>query len=219
MAKIDLVYDTLREMIVAGELPPGSPIDKAGLADRLGASRQPVSGAIDRLAFEGLVEVIPQHGSFVSKLDQAGIADWFLVRAGLEAEFAARFAGDERAPLAALDRNIRYQAVAFKAGDLAGFHELDLGFHAIITGFTISPEAHAVLSRAEANLGRVRRLLLPEPGRAVKTLAEHRAIFEALERRDCGAAAAAMRGHISSVAGLFQRFIEGHPGAVLGRRR
>ncbi len=208
MAKSDRVLGALRAMIVAGDLPPGSAIDRAALAGRLGASRQPVAAAIDRLAFEGVVEVIPQHGSFVSRLDGAVIEDWFLVRAGIEAEFAARFALQAATGArAALARNMRYQETALDAGDLAGFHTLDLEFHGIIGAVTPAPEAQAILLRAEANLGRVRRLLLPEPGRAARTLAEHRALHAALTAADAAAAGQAMRAHIETVAQMFRLFL------------
>lgn len=216
-SKLDIVYDELKALIVGGELEPGDPIDKSALADRLNASRQPIAGAIDRLAFEGLVEVIPQHGSFVSRLDPVVIADWFLVRMGMEAEFAARFAAADDRPIESLERNLRYQHAALEAGDHLGFYDLDVEFHQIIIGFSPSPMGAALLGQAQANLGRVRRLLLPEPGRPQQTIAEHRLIFEQLTKGDPTAAATAMRQHIGTVATQLGAFIAQHPGILAPR--
>src|SRR5262245_23929340 len=79
-SKAGLVYESLKTAIVTGELPPGYPIDKFALAEKYGASRQPISIAIDRLALDGLVDVIPQHGSFVSKLRAKPVTERFFIR-------------------------------------------------------------------------------------------------------------------------------------------
>jgi DNA-binding GntR family transcriptional regulator len=216
-SKLDIVYDELKSLIVSGELEPGDAIDKTALAERLGASRQPIAGAIDRLAYEGLVEVVPQHGSFVSRLEPAVIEDWFLVRSGMEAEFAARFAAAGNRPLGALERNLRYQRAALDAGDLMGFYDLDVEFHQIIVGFSPSPMGQSLLGQAQANLGRIRRLLLPEPDRPRQTLAEHDTIFDALKAGDADTAARAMRDHIATVARKLRGFIDTHP-EILAQR-
>lgn len=215
MSKIELVSNSLRAMILSGELAPGSPIDKAMLAEKLDASRQPIASAIERLAFEGLVEVRPQHGSFVSKLDGAVLKDWLLVRSAIEVEFAVRFAKlCPKAEITELAVNLFQQASTARTDDVEGFYRLDVGFHQIITGFTPSPEGHAVLARAQTNLRRVRRLLLPEPGRLQHTLAEHKAIFDGVKSGNVHAAADAMRAHIESVATHLQHFIANNPGLV-----
>ena len=65
-SKAERVYEHLRRGIRELTLPPGAPLRKEELALELGVSRAPVSEAIARLAEEGLVEVFPQHGSFVA---------------------------------------------------------------------------------------------------------------------------------------------------------
>ncbi len=212
MSKLDQVYTEVRSMIVSGELPPGAPIDKAVIAQRIGASRQPIAAAIDRLSFEGLVEVVPQHGSFVAKLNRATLSDWFMVRAAMEVEFITRFVeAGETAPMVELERNVRYQKAAAEAGDIAGFYELDIAFHQIITRFTPCTEGHAILERAQANLGRVRQFLLPQSGRLSVTLAEHQAIFDAVRTGVVAQAAAAIRAHIHSVESHLQAVLASHP--------
>ena len=61
------VYEALRISILAMDLPPGTPLKKQVICEQLGVSRSPVTEAITKLAAEGLVEVVPQSGSRVTK--------------------------------------------------------------------------------------------------------------------------------------------------------
>jgi GntR family transcriptional regulator, rspAB operon transcriptional repressor len=212
LSKADQIYEGLKAAIVSGELGPGTLVDKAVLAKRFDASRQPIAAALDKLAYDGLIDIVPQHGSFVSRMNSQLLTDWFFVRKAMEAEFAARFA-EAKAPeaLADLDRNLRYQEVALEAGDIEGFYGLDVEFHRIISDRGESREAARLLDRAHANLGRVRRLLLPEPGRAAQTLAEHRGIRDRLAEGDPALAGQAMRAHIDQVESRLHSFITHHP--------
>ena len=67
-SKADAVYGELKEAILSGTLEPGCLIDKAGLCEKLGVSRFPVSAAVSRLSYDRLVDVAPQHGSFVARI-------------------------------------------------------------------------------------------------------------------------------------------------------
>ncbi|MBL4811319.1 MAG: GntR family transcriptional regulator [Rhodobacteraceae bacterium] len=205
MSKANLIYETLRGMIESGQIAPGAFIDRPALVRQLGCSRQPIAAAIDKLAFEGLVTVQPQHGSFASELDRAAIADWFLVRTALEAEFARRLALAAAASKAgividALSANLRRQSAAMMAEDIDQFYELDVEFHEVISRFVEAPEGQAILERAQVYLARARRILLPAPGRMQVVLDEHRAILVGLRSGSTDNAAAAMRAHLERVA-------------------
>lgn len=212
LSKAEQIYDGLRAEIIAGTLSPGDALDKAQLAARFGASRQPIAIAIDRLAYEGLAKIIPQHGSFVSKLNAEDILDRFFIRKALEAEFTMRAAlGITDCVVKHLDINLSYQAVALDAGDYDEFYELDLRFHSIIRQRFPVPEASRILDQAEAHLSRARRLLLPKPGRGQKTLREHKAILASVASGDPTKAADAMRSHIDGVARDFRAFAAARP--------
>ena len=91
-SKADQVYDELKESILAGRLEPGESIDKSALCVRLGVSRFPVSAAVSRLAFENLVVIEPQHGSFVARISAADVRERMFIRRALEGEIAAEAA-------------------------------------------------------------------------------------------------------------------------------
>ncbi len=211
-SKVNVVYESLKTAIVTGELRPGDPLDKVALAEKFGASRQPISLAIDRLAFDGLVDVVPQHGSFVSRLRPKPIAERFFIRRAVESEFAAMAAtavNDEM--LRRLDLNLRYQQVAVEAGERLGFLQLDYQFHQIVCGQHAVDEAMRILDRLEAYLGRIRFMLQPVSQRPVETIEEHKAIRDAIASGKPAKASEAMRRHIDAVERHFQEFVIARP--------
>jgi DNA-binding GntR family transcriptional regulator len=200
-SKAERVYDSLRRRIRELALPPGAPLRKEEIALELGVSRAPVSEAIARLAEEGLVEVFPQHGSFVAPIRAADVRESLFIRTALETEAMRRLAAvADPALLAELDANLARQSEALAEGDLGRFYDLDEALHAVIFAATAAPRALRLLDSARAPVDRMRRLALPEPGRAQETLEEHRRLVEALRTGDAEFAAAAMRVHLATVA-------------------
>lgn len=205
-SKAERVYQTLRRDIRELKLPPGAALRKAEIALQLGVSRAPVSEAIARLADEALVDVYPQHGSFVAPIRASDVREALFIRTGLEIEAIRRVTQTaDDTLLALLDDNLAQQADALAKKDLTLFHDLDEAMHAAIFSATSSPRALKLLEAARAPLDRPRRLGLPEPGRPEDTLAEHRRLVEAIRSRDPETAAAAMRTHLSMVARAVER--------------
>ena len=201
VSKAVLVYDDLRASIVSLAMKPGARIDKNQLCDRLHVSRQPLAEAISRLAEERLVEVEPQKGTFVARIRLADVSEAAFVRRALEVATVEAIApAIDDLSLNRLDRVLSYQAAALKAKDWEEFYALDLRFHAILFDRLAMRRVPQVVESSRAQLERIRRLLLPTPGRSQNTLREHRAVFAALGLRDAGKAGAAMgdpsrRGH------------------------
>jgi len=205
-SKAERVYAHLRRRIRELALPPGAPLRKEEIALELGVSRAPVSEAIARLAEEGLVEVFPQHGSFVAPIRAADVRESLFIRTALETEAMRRLAAaDDPALIARLEENLAAQAAALADDDLARFHDLDEALHAAIFAATGAPRALRLLDAARAPVDRMRRLALPEPGRPQETLAEHRRLVGALKTGDPEFAAAAMRVHLTLVARTIER--------------
>jgi DNA-binding GntR family transcriptional regulator len=200
ISKSERVYEVLRRRIRELTMAPGAPLRKEEIALELGVSRAPVSDAISRLAEEGLVDVFPQHGSFVALIRATDVRESLFVRTALEVEAMRRLAAvADGATLRILDSNIAAQAEALAAGNLEQFYDLDEALHASIFGAIEKPRALRLLEAARAPLDRVRRLALPQAGRPEQTLAEHRALVEAIRSGDSEYAAAAMRAHLTMV--------------------
>lgn len=212
VSKASLVQEQLREAIVHLQLTPGSRIDKAAICERFGVSRQPVSDALARLAEERLVEVEPQKGTFVARIRLSDVIEAAFVRQALETAIVREIAPAIDPPtLTSLDRNLAYQDAAVNSDDIEGFYTFDLQFHRLLYDRLASQQVVEIIDLSRAPLERVRRLLLPKPGRSRATVDEHRQIVQALGERDPDASAAAMRAHLQSVKVEFQDFARGRP--------
>ena len=200
-SKAERVYVELRRRIRDLVLPPGAPIRKEAIALELGVSRAPVSEAISRLADEALVDVYPQHGSFVAPIRAEDVRESLFIRIALEVE-AVRHVTQRADPVLVtrLEENLAAQREALQRDDLSAFYELDEQMHATIFGALNSPRAERLLNAARAPLDRPRRLALPEPGRAEATFQEHRRLVDGISSGDPELAAAAMRAHLNMVA-------------------
>ncbi len=194
------VYLSLREAIVGLRYTPGEILRKAEVCEALGVSRSPVSDAITRLAADGLVEVHPQAGTYVSRISMAEIREGAFIREALELaaiEHVARSVTDEQIGL--LKRNLRIQRVMLDDGDRTGFYEHDAQMHELLLSFTGYRRLGRISESVRAQLDRARQLLLPAPGRLQEAYREHEAIVGALEARDAEGARQALRHHLGQL--------------------
>jgi DNA-binding GntR family transcriptional regulator len=200
-ALVPALYRDLRERIVSTSLRPGEALSELRIAEAYGVSRTPVREAFKRLAEEGLLEVVPQVGTFVGRIDLRGVRDDHFVRETLECRLvelaAARIDAVARARIR---DNLAVQRRALSAGDAAGFFLADEAMHALIAELAGHPGAWNVIHAAKAQLDRVRRLSLANPARSKLRMAEHRAIAERLIAADGAGAARAMRAHLATIA-------------------
>jgi DNA-binding GntR family transcriptional regulator len=212
-SKADAVYGELKQAILTGALEPGSLIEKAELCEKFCVSRYPVSAAVSRLAYDQLVVVAPQHGSFVSRISLHDVRERLFIRSALEGEIAAeaarRMTGADRQALAA---NLKEAEAAVVADDRASFYAADVAFHQILTSGLAMARAGEVLDGLRVHLERVRRILMSPPGRIREVLAEHRAVVEAIEAADASAARDAMRRHLGVTGEQLEMFAEQRPG-------
>ena len=210
-SKAEQVYRLLRRRIISLELKPGAAIRKDELAADCGVSRSPVSDALAQLEAEGLVVVAPQHGTFVAPLSVAAVAEGAFVRIALECEAIRRFATRAtKAERETLGVNTEMQEEALAGRDYDGFYALDEEFHYIIFAPLDFTRTWSFVESSRAQLDRIRRQLLPTPGRMEATLVEHRRILEAVRLGDQEFAASAMRHHLSqATAGLADQLTQG----------
>src|SRR5579863_392936 len=206
------VYDTLRASIVSLQRTPGQRLSEAELARELGVSRTPVREAIIQLRADGLVEVMPQLGSFVSKISLRNVREAQFAREALECA-AIRIAAqridapaDER-----LRQNIVLQRAAETSADLEQFYRLDEEFHREVVATSGYPGISELLDRSRAQLNRVRRLSLPVPDVIEELIDQHSAVLEALERNDADQAEASLRHHLRGVYRVLVALRDAHP--------
>jgi DNA-binding GntR family transcriptional regulator len=191
------VYGALRQAILSLTFRPGEILRKPAICAQLGVSRSPVADAMARLAAEGLVDVVPQAGSFVARFSMAEIREGAFLREAIEVAAIERVARTVTADqLAELGENIAQQAALVGQGDTGGFYAADAAMHELILSFTGFRRLAQVSDAAWLHVNRARQLVLPVPGRIAATLAEHRAIQAALAARDPAAARVAVQRHL-----------------------
>ncbi|WP_170775696.1 GntR family transcriptional regulator [Ruegeria lacuscaerulensis] len=194
------VHQSLKQAILALDFPPGANLRKAPVCERLGVSRAPVADAIARLASEGLVDVVPQSGTRVSYFSMDEIREGVFLREALELATVAKVARDlTEDQRKRLSRNMRLQELLIEDEDIPGFYQADEEFHSMLMDFTGFHRLADVAQTVSLQVSRARMLLLPTPGRVVETLAEHRAIFDAIANRDERAAQDAMHIHLGQL--------------------
>lgn len=205
------VYAAVREAIVQLDLKPGEFLDKQAIATRMGVSRFPVGEAMNRLAAEGLVDIVPQSGSRVALIKISDTRENMFLRRALEVETVRKLAPSASRELVdQLSSNLRYQHAAIEAQDLKGFHGFDLAFHALLQDHLGFERVRSATETARLGLDRVRRLLNTRR-RLELTLNEHQAILAALEAHDGKAAAMAMHGHLDAVMAELESFAREKP--------
>lgn len=193
-------YASLKEAILNLAYRPGEALRKPEICQQLGISRSPVSEAVTRLAAEGLVDVIPQAGTFVARFSMDEIREGAFLREALEvaaAERVARTITEDQ--LVLLRRNLRVQSALVDDQDFAGFYQMDAAMHELIQSFTGFRHLTQLSETAWVHVNRARQLVLPQPGRVQATLREHQDIVDALEARDPEAARRATRYHLGQL--------------------
>jgi GntR family transcriptional regulator, rspAB operon transcriptional repressor len=206
------VYVALRDAIITAALAPGRQLSENELAARLGVSRTPIREALQRLREERLVEVVPQLGTFVTRISTTAVGDAQFVREALECaairEAAVR-AGEH--DVAALDVIVRHQEETEAAEDYDRFYALDEELHRAFCDLSGHAIAWSLTQRAKGHLNRIRRLSLPEPGYLQEMIAEHRAVIAAVAAHDADAAEQSLRHHLRMVLSSLPAIRAQHP--------
>ena len=196
----DRVYLAMRSAILSMDFKPGQIIRKAPLCAYMGISRSPVADAIQKLSGEGLVDVVPQSTTRVTKLSIEDIRESAFLREALELASVARavqFRTNDQ--LAQLSRNLRIQAMLVEDNDLNELYRYDAEFHEILMDCSGIMSLQPTVEAVSLQVNRARALLLPEPGRSEETVKEHRQIYEAIKERDASAAQAALKSHLGQL--------------------
>ncbi|MGW8066674.1 GntR family transcriptional regulator [Streptomyces ziwulingensis] len=198
------IYLKLRLMVLTLELAPGAALSENELAASLGVSRTPVRESLILLAQEGLVQVFPKVGSFVSRVDPAQVADAQFLREAVE--LASLDDLPERLDPAIVEdlrSNLNRQRRADL--DLEEFFALDEAFHQGLMRLSGHGNAWTTVAAAKGHLDRARRLGLHENVSPAAFAAQHHEILEAIVGGDAPLARTAMRTHLRAVFSDIER--------------
>ena len=192
-----VVYETLRRKVLTLELPPGTPLSENELAAVLGVSRTPVRESLILLADEGLVQVFPQVGTFVSRVDPDRVRDAQFLREAVELAALNDVPTELDSNVVAELRSNLDQQQAPGIG-LEEFFDLDEVFHHGLLRLSGHERAWTTVVSAKGHLDRARRLGLKEtsPGSFAD---QHIEIFQAVVDGDIARARDTMRKHLRAV--------------------
>lgn len=195
----DVVFKTLRQEILTGELKPGERLMEIHLANRLGVSRTPIREAIRMLELEGLVTMIPRRGAEVANITEKNLRDVLEVRRVLDALAVSlaceRITEEEK-------EQLRMACIAFakatETKNVTTIARADVALHDII----IKAAGNDRLAQIVGNLGeqmyRYRFEYIKDESTHASLVGEHRIIYESIVRGDKQTAAEAVKMHIDN---------------------
>ena len=191
------IYAELRAELVSMQRQPGDAISEAEIALAHGVSRTPVREAILKLADDGLLDIFPQSGIYVSRIPLAALPEAIIIRKALE-ETTARLAAERATPSQILHLHaiVERQREAGADHDNDAFHHADEHFHATIAEVAGHPGIWTLIQQVKLQADRYRRLTLPQSGRIAGAITEHVAILMAIETRNPAQARLAMEVHL-----------------------
>lgn len=195
----DVVFNTLRQAILTGELKPGERLMEIHLAERLGVSRTPIREAIRKLELEGLVTMIPRRGAEVAQITEKSMNDVLEVRRALDAlcvELACDRITDEDL------ENLRLACDSFEAAvrtkDAKKIAQADVALHDIIVHATGNQRLIQLVNNLSEQMYRYRFEYIKDSSQHETLIEEHRIIYQSIVQKDKETAAAAARTHIDN---------------------
>jgi len=192
-------YERLYQAILRGEFQPNERLIEMDLAQLYNVGRAAIRTALARLEQDGLVEREPNRGARVRAISEEEAVETLEARAvleGLAARYAARNVTD--ADIADLRAIVGEMEARLAEGDLLGISEGNTRLHSRLLQIANNKTVARLIERLHAQHIRSQFRLILVPGRPPRSVAEHRAIVEAVASRDPDAAEGAMRSHLAN---------------------
>ncbi|MDB5928398.1 MAG: transcriptional regulator, GntR family [Polaromonas sp.] len=195
------VFEALRELIVSVQLEPGTVLQRAELAEHFGVSQTPIRDALQRLGEEQLVDIFAQHATVVSRIDLSAALQAHFLRRSIELEILATLCDLPDAGhgelVRRLNASLAVQQAALEPLDVAQLTLADQAFHQTLYEAASVGPLWSLVRRQSGHVDRLRRLNLPDKGKPQAIVRDHRAIAQAIERKDAQAAENALRQHLA----------------------
>lgn len=211
--------DDIRELILSGELEPGSRIRQENLAERFGVSRIPVRHALQLLEHEGLITVTPSSGAWVARLDLGECLELYKIREVVEPlalrESTPNLIEDDIETLRRMAKQISL------AASNEAFLKLDREFHLYSYRAANSPRLQAMVTGFWNTTQQYRRIFvgLVRPAQNWVIDYEHALLVEAIARRDAEDAGRILHGHIRRTRLELEQHADLFPAARPKKRR
>ncbi|WP_109773770.1 FCD domain-containing protein [Quadrisphaera granulorum] len=193
------VIAEMRRRITSGDFAAGESLSELALAEDFGVSRTPVREALKQLQTEGLVEIRPRVGTFVTEPSRREVVELFVMKEVLEGAAARLLAQrGQVAELDLLEANLVEADRAVAAGQHARYAELVLDFHDLLVQGSDNRklQSHYRTLMNQLAYARLVRTSLSQPGRPSKSDQEHHQVLDLIRAKDGDSAEQVMREHV-----------------------
>lgn len=179
------VFNKIREDILSGKYKEHEELKEVAIGEELGVSRTPVREAFRQLELEGLIQIVPNKGAYVTGITAKDVQDIYMIRSLLEG-LCARWATDNitEEQLEELEENVYLTDFHAEKGHMDQIAELDNRFHHILYEACNSKQLEKLLVDFHEYVLRVRKKTLSNGGRGKVSNDEHRQIMEAIKQKD-----------------------------------
>lgn len=191
------VFHKLREDILNGKYKENDELREVAIGEELGVSRTPVREAFRQLELEGLIQIVPNKGAYVTGITRKDVKDIYMIRSlleGLCARWATENITDEQ--MAEMEENIFLSKFHAEKGHYDQLAELDNRFHEILYEACNSKMLEHPLRDFHQYVLRVRKKTLSNVNRGRKSNEEHEQIMEAIKAKDGDRAEALANAHM-----------------------
>lgn len=191
------VFHKLREDILSGKYEEHEELKEVAIGDEMGVSRTPVREAFRQLELEGLIQIIPNKGAYVTGITEKDVKDIYMIRSLLEG-LCARWATEHitREKMEEMEENVYLAKFHAEKGHMEQLAELDNRFHDIMYEACDSKILEHQLKDFHEYVLRVRRKTLSSVNRGTASNHEHELIMEAIKAKDAGGAESLANEHI-----------------------
>lgn len=183
------VFNKLREDILSGKYEEHEELKEVAIGEELGVSRTPVREAFRQLELEGLIQIVPNKGAYVTGITAKDVKDIYMIRSSLEG-MCARLATENitTEQLEELEENVYLASFHASKGHMEQMAELDNRFHHILYEACDSKMLQKLLQDFHQYVMRVRRKTLSTKERGIASNEEHRLIMEAIKEKNANEA-------------------------------
>lgn len=208
----ETVYSLLRKNIVNLTLIPGKLVSEKEISEKLQVSRTPVREAFIRLSNEALVNIIPQKGTFVSKIDLSRVQEERFLRESLECSNLKLFMKHHSSEsIDRLRKNIDKQRTAIDAGNIVDFLEYDDQFHAIMFYENNKELCYKLMQSFASHYRRIRYLSMFLSNASHLKIDQHVELIDAIEQNESSKAQKIMTNHIQELIIEKNKICEKYP--------
>ncbi len=195
----DVVFNTLRQAILRGELKPGERLMEIQLANKLGVSRTPIREALRKLELEGLVNMVPRKGAEVADITEKSLRDVLEVRKALE-ELSVQLACEKitEEEIEELKRVAERFKDTLDDQDVTKIAEADVAFHDVIYTATDNQKLILLLNNLREQMYRYRVEYLKKEEAYPQLIAEHEELIDNISKRNKEEATRIMCEHIDN---------------------